>query len=276
MNNIPLQPGPTYGPVRSRRLGWSLGLNICPTSYKLCSFNCVYCQYGWTAVHNLDIADRLQDLPGPDDFAQGLENALRQDRPIDNITFSGNGEATLHPRFEELVDIAVALKKTYRPLARLGILSNSSTVASESIRRALAKLDFRVMKLDAGNIATFDRINRPCRGVDYNEILDGLRSIDNVSLQAMFVDGKIQNVGEPEIGQWIARVAEVRPINIQIYSLHRPPAASGLREVTEVRLREIAARTADITGITVEVIVAASPYSERVHQPWRGHQEPKH
>jgi wyosine [tRNA(Phe)-imidazoG37] synthetase (radical SAM superfamily) len=211
-----------------------------------------------------------------DDFAKGLEDALRQDRPIDNITFSGNGEATLHPRFAELVDIAVTLKNTYRPLARLGILSNSSTVANERVRRALAKLDFRVMKLDAGDIATFSRINRPFRGVDYNAILDGLRSIDSLSLQAMFVDGKIQNVGEQEIDRWIERVAEIRPVNIQIYSLHRPPAASELLEVAEEKLKEIAARVEVVTGITVEVIVAASPYSERVHQPWRCQPEQKH
>ena len=216
MNNIPLQPGPTYGPVRSRRLGWTLGLNISPISYKLCSFNCVYCQYGWTAVHTLDSTGRLQDLPSVDDFAKGLEDALRKDRPIDNITFSGNGEATLHPQFAELVDIAVALKKNYRPLARLGILSNSSSVTSEGVRCTLAKLDFRVMKLDAGDIETFSRINRPCRGVDYNAILDGLKSMDNVSLQAMFVDGEIQNVSEREIIQWIERISEIRPINIQI------------------------------------------------------------
>ncbi|MDD5509259.1 MAG: radical SAM protein [Dehalococcoidales bacterium] len=275
MNNIPLQPGPTYGPVRSRRLGWSLGLNISPISYKLCSFNCVYCQYGWTAVHTLDIGDRFQDLPSTDDFAKALENALRQDRPIDNITFSGNGEATLHPQFAELVDITVALKKNYRPLARLGILSNSSSVASEGVRCALAKLDFRIMKLDAGDIETFSRINRPCRGVDYNAILDGLKSMDNVSLQAMFVDGEIQNVSKREIIKWIERVSEIRPINIQIYSLHRPPAASGLVEVTEEKLKEIADRTETVTGIAVEVIVAASPYSERVHQPWRCQQERK-
>ncbi|MDD5590929.1 MAG: radical SAM protein [Dehalococcoidales bacterium] len=275
MNNIPLQPGPTYGPVRSRRLGWSLGLNICPTSYKLCSFNCVYCQYGWTTVHTLDSTGRLQDLPSVDGFAKGLEDALRQDRPIDNITFSGNGEATLHPQFTELVDIAVALKKTYRPLARLGILSNSSTVADERVRHALAELDFCVMKLDAGNIATFTRINRPCRGVGYNAILDGLRSIDNLSLQAMFVNGEIQNVGEQEIDRWIERITEIRPVNIQIYSLHRPPAASGLLEVTEEKLNEIAARVKAVTGITVEVIIAASPYSERVHQPWRCQPEQK-
>jgi len=273
MQNLPLQPGYIYGPIRSRRLGWSLGLNISPTTYKLCSFNCVYCQYGWTSVCTPDTADRIKDLPSPDDFARALRDTLHQNRTIDNITFSGNGEATLHPQFEELVDIAVGLKEDYLPGARLGILSNSSAVASERVRSALAKLDFRIMKLDAGDVETFERINRPCRGADYAAILGGLKSIEEVSLQTMFVDGEIQNAGDREVEQWMERVAEIRPVNIQIYSLHRPPAASSLVEVTGERLKEIAARTEMATGIAVEVIVAASPYSERVHQPWQTKRE---
>jgi len=269
MQNLSLQPGCIYGPVRSRRLGWSLGLNLSPTTYKLCSFNCVYCQYGWTSVCTLDTASRIKDFPSPDGFALALENILRRNRTIDNITFSGNGEASLHPHFEEIVDIAVSLKEDYLPGARLGILSNSSTVASEGVRSALTKFDFRIMKLDAGDIETFERINRPCCGVDYAAILGGLKSIEEVSLQTMFVDGEIQNAGEREVEQWMERVAEIRPVNIQIYSLHRPPAASSLVEVTGERLKEIAARTEAATGIAVEVIVAASPYSERVHQPWQ-------
>ena len=269
MQNLSLQPGYTYGPVRSRRLGWSLGLNVCPTTYKLCSFNCVYCQYGWTSVCTLDTNDRIRDLPSPDDFVRALGDTLRQNRMIDNITFSGNGEATLHPQFEELVDIAVGLKEDYLPGARLGILSNSSAVACERVRSALAKLDFRIMKLDAGDVETFERINRPCCGVDYTSILEGLKSIKKVSLQTMFIDGEIQNIGERQVDQWIEQVGEIRPVNIQIYSLHRPPAASSLVEVKEERLKEIAVRTEAATGITVEVIVAASPYSERVHQPWQ-------
>ena len=260
MPGIPLKSGIIYGPVRSRRLGWSLGLNLSPARYKFCSFNCVYCQYGWTDVCTLDTASIRKDLPTPNDFARVLESVLREGNEIDNITFSGNGEPTLHPQFGELVDIAGKLKERYFPKAKLGVLSNSSAVGIESVRQALAKLDFRIMKLDAGSLDTFRKINRPCPEVDYHTILDDLKSLGNVTLQTMFVDGVIENIGEREISEWIEQVGEIRPVKAQIYSLHRPPAASALREVPAEKLKEIAAKTEAATGVTIEVIVAASPY----------------
>ena len=269
METIPLQSGIIYGPVRSRRLGWDLGLNTSPISYKLCSFNCVYCQYGWTDVCTMDIADRLGDFPTLDDFKKALEDALRENKEIDNIAFSGNGEPTLHPQFEELVDIARQLKEEYFPGANIGVLSNSSTINIEKVHRALTKLDFRIMKLDVGDLETLRKINQPCRAVDYEAILNGLKSLEKVTLQTMFVDGTIRNIGEQEVREWSERVGEIQPIKAQIYSLHRPPAETSLREVPAERLREIAAQTEEATGVAVEVIVAAYPYSKRYHEPYR-------
>ncbi len=263
MNPIPLHPEIIYGPVRSRRLGQSLGLNVLPTNYKLCSFNCVYCQCGWTAVHTIDPTDRLGDFPTPDNFERALRSAFSEQKEIDNITFSGNGEPTLHPQFEELVNIARRLKEEYFPEAKLGVLSNSSTVSTESVRRALAKLDFRIMKLDAGSLEPFRKINRPHKGINYKTILNGLKSLDKITLQTMFVDGSIRNTENQEVREWMERVGEIQPMNAQIYSLHRPPAESSLREVPPERLREIAAQTEEATGVAVEVIVATFSYRRR-------------
>jgi len=263
METIPLQPRIIYGPVRSRRLGWDLGLNASPINYKLCSFNCVYCQYGWTDVCTMNIDDRLGDFPTPDDFKKALEDALRENKEINNITFSGNGEPTLHPQFEELVDIAKQLKEDYFPEAKLGILSNSSTINIEKIHRALTKLDFRIMKLDVGNLETLRKINQPCRAVDYEAILSGLKSLEKVTLQTMFVDGPIRNIGDQEVNEWIERVGEIQPMKTQIYSLHRPPAESSLQEVPAEKLEAIAARTLKVTGVPVEVIIAKHPYRPR-------------
>ncbi len=270
MNTIALQSGIIYGPVKSRRLGWSLGLNISPTNYKFCSFNCVYCQYGWTTVCAIDTDDRRRDFPAPEEFEKALENALyeHKEKEIDNITFSGNGEPTIHPQFVELVDIAKKSKDKYLPKAKLGVLSNSSMVSMEKVRKALAKLDFRIMKLDAGGSETFQKINCSCPGVDYATIVNGLKSLENITLQTMFVDGSIGNVGDEEVRNWIERINEIKPLKVQIYSLHRPPAASSLREVPEEKLREIAARAEEATGVAVEVIVAASPYHKKVNQPY--------
>jgi len=266
---IPLKSGIIYGPVRSRRLGRSLGLNVSPVSYKLCSFNCVYCQYGWTDVHTLDTKPYAGDFPTVDDFTSALERILIEQKSegIDNITFSGNGEPTLHPRFADLVDIAAELKKKYYPAARLGVLTNSSTVIMDKVHSALGRLDFRIMKLDAGNPETFREINRPCPQVDYQEILRYLKSMPNVTLQTMFVDGKFSNIGKQQLAAWIERVGEIKPIKAQIYSLHRPAAASLLKEVPAEKLGEIAARTEDAIGVSVEAVVATAPYRPYTSEP---------
>ncbi len=139
----------------------------------------------------------------------------------------------------------------------------------ENVFRALAKLDFKIMKFDAGSLETFRILDRPCKGVDYRDILNALQSLETVTLQTMFVSGKIQNIGDREIGQWMERVDEIRPINAQIYSLHRPPAESFLEEVPVGKLREIAVQTEDTTGVPVEVIVAASPYCNKIRKYWK-------
>jgi wyosine [tRNA(Phe)-imidazoG37] synthetase (radical SAM superfamily) len=250
---IALQPGIIYGPVQSRRLGSSLGLNVSPLSYKLCSFDCVYCQYGWTAAHTINVSNRFSDFPSPDEFTQALETALRSKVVIDNVTFSGNGEPTLHPQFEKLVDIARQLRDRYRPESKLGILSNSSTASLKDVARALNKLDFCILKLDAGNEEIFQKLNRPCPSVYYETIVSRLKSLTNVILQTMFIDGEIQNSGEREIEGWMKKINEIRPLTVQIYSLHRPSADSSLSIVPPKRLREIAKLTENITGVPIVV-----------------------
>ena len=267
--SIPLKSGIIYGPVNSRRLGRSLGLNLSPVRYKLCSFNCVYCQYGWTDITTLDTAQYEKDFPTVDDFASTMERVLveQNNEGIDNITFSGNGESTLHPRFPELVDIAGALRNKYCPAARMGVLTNSSASTVERVRMALEKLDFKIMKLDAGDIETFREINRPCPQIDYQAILESLKSMSDVTLQTMFVDGVYQNIDQRKVDSWVERVGEIKPVGAQIYSLHRPPAASSLIEVPKEKLEEIAARVKDATGVSVEVIVAATPYRPHFSEP---------
>jgi wyosine [tRNA(Phe)-imidazoG37] synthetase (radical SAM superfamily) len=156
-------------------------------------------------VYSIDSSDRLSDFPTPDNFERALETALRESEEVNNITFSGNGEPTLHPFFEELVDIAKRLRDSHFPEAKVGVLSNSSTIAIEGVFRGLLELDFRIMKLDAGDAKTFRKINRPYEGIDYGAILNGLQSLENITLQTLFVDGDIQNSGEPEVRGWIER-----------------------------------------------------------------------
>lgn len=258
MCSIPLKPSIIYGPVLSRRLGRSLGINLLPSHYKLCSFNCSYCQYGWTAMSTIDASDRIDDLPTEDDLIKCLTDVLSRQERIDHITFSGNGEPTLHPGFGKLVDIASNLKERFAPEAKLGVLSNSSMVGDQKVRIALKKLDFRIMKLDAGDEETFRKINKPCGGVYYDKIVKGLQSLEDIIIQTMFVDGTVQNTGNRELQEWIEKIIQIRPSKVQIYSLERPAADTSLREVTAEKLGEIARQAEKSTGIPVEVAISRS------------------
>jgi wyosine [tRNA(Phe)-imidazoG37] synthetase (radical SAM superfamily) len=244
-----------YGPVKSRRLGLDLGLNISPRQYKLCTFNCVYCQYGWTEVFSLGALKNPDDQPSPYSFKTALESVLKAGPEIESMTFSGNGEPTMHPQFAELVDIALGLKRKYFPQIRLGVLSNSTTVIDKNVRQALEKLDFRLMKLDAGDLKTFKSINIPDKSVKYSEMIEGLKSLKNVIIQTMFVNGSLQNSNDEQVNTWIERLKEIRPLRVQVYSLDRPPADTSLLETPEARLRAIAASVEKSTSIPVDVVV---------------------
>ena len=265
-----IHPAIVYGAVRSKRVpGNSLGLNILPQKYKICSFNCVYCERGRTKVFADDLANRKADLPSPDDFERALESALRQSKQIDALTFSGNGEPTLHPQFEEMVDIALLLRNKFIPQAKVGILSNSSTLEIDGVLRGLSKLDYRMMKLDVGDVETFSKVNRPQSGVEFQAIVETLKTLDNITIQTMFINGNTQNIDDQGIRAWISWIGEISPDNVQIYSLHRPPAEPSIREVPAERLEQIAASVTERTGVPVEVIVRDSPYRDRKRRYWR-------
>ncbi|HET8563119.1 MAG TPA: radical SAM protein, partial [Candidatus Binatia bacterium] len=256
-DHLPLQCGIVYGPVRSRRLGLSLGVNILPTTYKLCSFNCVYCQYGWTMKPTLEVDEKVHALPKPEKVAADLERSfreiLRHRTPIDAVTFSGNGEPTLHPRLGEIVEIARSLRDRYLPKVKLTILSNSSTVGKPEVRDALKKFDLKMMKLDAGNEELFQDLNGPASGIYLGEIVAGLKSLDDVVIQSMFVQGRVTNVDPGSIETWLHEIAEVKPRLVQVYSLDREPAEKKLWKVSMPTLQWIANQVRFRVGVPAEV-----------------------
>lgn len=164
-----------YGPVDSRRLGRSLGINLLPTGYKLCAFDCIYCQYGRTKV--LTTKAEKGRFPVVEVVLRKVEEALRQVPDLNYVTFSGNGEPTLHPRFDELVEGVVHLRDKLRPEVKTAILSNSALAWKEEIREALAKLDLRIMKLDAGDPFAWRAINRPAPSLDFETVVAGLKEL---------------------------------------------------------------------------------------------------
>jgi wyosine [tRNA(Phe)-imidazoG37] synthetase (radical SAM superfamily) len=253
MQTLKLQEGIIYGPINSRRLGRSLGINLLPATYKLCSFNCIYCQYGWTDAHTDDASNYADDLPTGDELEEALESWLKQDRNIDYITFSGNGEPCVHPQFDKMVDVASKLRNKYVPHAKLAILSNSTCLGRSSIMEGLKRLDVRIMKLDCGSVETFQKVNRPNKNIKFEEVVKSLKNLDDIVIQSVLVDGKISNIENEEIEQWIERLNYIKPREVQIYSIDRPSADKNLKLVGKEKLKEIAQKAEKATGISVKV-----------------------
>jgi wyosine [tRNA(Phe)-imidazoG37] synthetase (radical SAM superfamily) len=260
-----LQEGIVYGPVRSRRLGQSLGINILPRNVKLCTFNCSYCQYGWTRTGARSPRGIGDVWPSPASVAKAvglrLRRALANGEPVHRLTLAGNGEPTLHPEFAEVVARLRTLRDELTPDLPIAILSNSTTLDRPAVVAALDRLDERYMKLDAGDTAILRRVNSAA--VTVEQIVEGLRRLHDVVIQAMFVRdrlGRIDNAGDVAVASWVGALTRVAPRRVQVYSIDRPPAWPYLQAVPAARLDEIA-RRARGAGIDAEVFAAASAAS---------------
>ena len=236
---IPLQSGIIYGPVNSRRLGRSLGVNIVSTKIKTCTFNCVYCQYGLSRVGEEHMND-IRWYPSTQQISDALKQVLSilDPRP-EYITLSGNGESTLHPAFPIIVDELIQIKNEQSSDAYLAILSNSSTVKNSAIRKALQRLDKRIMKLDCGNEETFNRYNQPQPNVHFGEIIEGLKKIEDVTIQALISGGGGGNYTEDNITDWVNKLKEIKPSSVQIYTLDRSYPSQTISPLTKDELIKI-------------------------------------
>lgn len=254
---IPLQQEIVYGPIKSHRLGISLGINILPRAYKLCSFDCIYCQYGWTRAKTMNVSTCDDDLPGPEAVRSELRSKLiwlkGANIALDYITLSGNGEPTLHPKLSEIIEIMRELRRHYYPGTKLAILSNSSTVTWPDVRAALNRLDERIMKLDAGSDKIIKLVNRPGPFFSLSETIEGLKLLKDVIVQAMFFTGPFDNTSPEIVADWIQAIGEIRPKLVQIYTVYRPGANKNLRQVGRAELLEIALRLQRATGVPAEV-----------------------
>lgn len=236
---IRLQNNIIYGPVNSRRLGSSLGINLLSSERKICNFNCVYCQYDWTTIKRKDLfnAENYQDKQKVID---SVEKALFALSPAPNyITLSGNGEATLHPDFEFIVDEVINLRDQYAPKSKTAILSNSTGVTKPNIRESIEKLDERIMKLDCGDEHLLKRYNRPVVKITLDEIVNGLKLIKNVTIQTLFSDGPHGNSSPDNLKYWFNRIEEISPVFVQIYTLDRGYPSDKIFPLSVDKLLEI-------------------------------------
>ena len=230
MTSISLQPGIIYGPVLSRRLGRSLGINILPTTQKVCSFNCIYCQYGYTSRYTLK-PDPL-DLPTISDIIHAVEKALKKPRTIDNLTFSGNGEPTLHPDFPEIVKAVKELRDRFRPSAKLVLLSNASTIINPKINEIFSLIDTPMLKLDAGDEETLRKINQPVASISFHDITVEMKRIRPPVIQSVLIDGAVSNIHNESYEAWAKAVASIHPQIVHIYSTERPTPLTDVKRVS--------------------------------------------
>jgi wyosine [tRNA(Phe)-imidazoG37] synthetase (radical SAM superfamily) len=250
MSVLELQRDVSYGPINSRRLGRSLGINLLPADRKVCTFDCIYCQYG--SADSTPASSQQAGFPTVETVLEKVETAIqRQPSPPDYLTFSGNGEPTLHPDFPQIVAGVRRLRDRTCPGARLAVLSNSSQVHRAEIRAALEQLDDPIMKLDAGDPVTLSQVNRPVSGITLESIVKGLAALPRLIIQSMIISGEVQNFqGEP-LEAWLTTLSRLSPVEVQIYTAERPVAESGVGRVSRDDLAELARLAEERTGLSV-------------------------
>ena len=239
---LPLKNGIIYGPVRSRRLGRSLGINLLPVGRKLCTFDCLYCQYGWTPS-DAETVSGAGMFPSPDEVAGAVEAALRELQPPPAyLTFSGNGEPTLHPEFPAVVEAVMRVRNLFAPEADIALLSNSSLAGEPGVRAAILRIDCPIMKIDAGNEAVFRAFSRPAPSIDYGRMISSLSELPGITLQALFAAGPEGNLGKPHVEDWVATVRRIRPRDVQVYTISRPVPSRDIAPAPQDALVEIVTR----------------------------------
>lgn len=234
-----------YGPIHSRRLGTSLGINLMPMQHKLCSFNCVYCECGFnTPVHSPQLPSTQQVH---DALEQSLRNLRQQHIIPDVITFSGNGEPTMHPAFADIIDHTCALRDHYCPNAQVAVLSNATQLFRTDVVDALIKIDQRILKLDSAVNATMHLIDQPVNpDLTVDSIVSMLKKFHgNFTLQTCFLKGQyhnqtIDNTTPEELTAWYQLVGELQPKHIMIYVIDRATPVETLQKIDPATMQTIA------------------------------------
>lgn len=247
-----------FGPVRSRRLGISLGINLLPNSIKYCNFDCIYCECGWNIKSN---TEKIK-LPSREDVAKLLTAKLKKMKEegsnLDVITFAGNGEPTIHPNFDGIIDDTIKVRDQYFPMARIAVLSNATRVSKKEVFEALQKVDDNILKLDSVFDETIIQLNNPNNFKGVTEIIENLKKFNgNFILQTMFVKGKynnqiVDNTTEKELKAWLAILPVINPKQIMIYTIARDTPASELEKVSINDLEKIAEKIKAL-GFQVQV-----------------------
>ena len=253
-----IYPSPIFGPVHSRRLGISLGINLLPADGKVCSFDCIYCECGFNEDHRPSLP-----LPTREEVAAALEKKLlsmtEEGQLPDVLTFAGNGEPTCHPDFAEIVDDTLRLRNQYCPKAKVSVLSNSTMIHRKQVHAALMKVDNNILKLDTVDPIYINKVDHPNGTYDVDAIIERMKAFNgHIIIQTMFMRGSLSspmsgvtgelisadNTGEEYVGPWLDAVRDIRPQQVMVYTIDRETPAQGLLKATREQLDAICERVA--------------------------------
>ena len=255
-----IYPSPVFGPVHSRRLGISLGINLLPADGKVCSFDCIYCECGFNEDHRPTLP-----LPTREEVAAKLEEKLQQmaaeGQLPDVLTFAGNGEPTSHPHFPEIIDDVIRLRDQYCPKAKVSVLSNSTMIHRQTVHDALMRVDNNILKLDTVDPIYIYKVDHPNGTYDVEKIIDRMKAFNgHIIIQTMFMRGEIRregvrregekesgvrsqesvdNTGEEYVGPWLEAVKAIKPQQVMIYTIDRETPTIGLLKATHEQLDAI-------------------------------------
>ena len=239
-----IYPSPIFGPVHSRRLGISLGINLLPADGKVCSFNCIYCECGFNEDHRPTLS-----MPTPSEVSQALEQKLQEmtaDKQLpDVLTFAGNGEPTCHPRFAEIINDTIRLRNQYCPKAKVCVLSNATYIHRQQVHDALMKVDDNILKLDTIDPLYINKVDRPNGTYDVNAIINHMKAFNgHLIIQTMFLRGEyrgenVDNTSEEYVTSWLKVIQEIKPQQVMIYTIDRETPAHHLQKASREQLDAI-------------------------------------
>lgn len=248
-----------FGPIRSRRLGISLGVNLLPIDAKICSYNCIYCECGFNTTM------REAPIPTREEVRGILETKLKDMREkaghLDVITFAGNGEPTLHKQFAGIIDDTIELRNRYYPEAKVSVLSNSTRIDRPDVFDALLKVDNNILKFDSAVDRTYHLLDQPVgrdKQLTVAWLIDHFKKFNGrLIIQTMFIRGeygeeKFDNTTDEEVTAWLHALKEINPSMVMIYTIDRETPAKGIEKISLDELNKIAAKV-ESTGLKVSV-----------------------
>lgn len=239
-----IYPSPIFGPIHSRRLGVSLGINLLPADGKFCTFDCVYCECGYNADNR-----PKKKLPTRKEVSEALEKRLidmKNNGPSpDVLTFAGNGEPTSHPSFPEIIDDVIGLRNRYFPNAKVSVLSNSTFIDKQKVFEALCKVDNNILKLDTVDKDYINEVDRPSCNFDVDKIIEKMKDFNGKCIiQTMFMKGtvngkSVDNTGDEFVDKWLEKVKYISPSQVMIYTIDRETPNKDLLKATKDELDRI-------------------------------------